>query len=262
MKLKIFIIVSFLGLSSIVTCQSVPDVNKTDQQGRKQGHWIKKDPNGIILYDGIFKDDHPVGEFKRYYENGTLISLLIYSDDGNEAIATIYHPNGYISSKGKFISQKKEGKWQFFSANISEYLISEEYYTLNQRNGISLKFYPDSTLLEKVKYINNVKEGEWLQYYPSGKLWVRSNYLNGKVNGKFEVWFENGQVQFSGQYKNDVRDGLWQIYNNDGVLRYKMEYREGFTKDHQMDIDESDFMDSLELNKGNVPDPEKIGIIR
>ena len=123
MNLKIFTIASFLAISAIASCQTETEINKTDQQGRKQGHWIKKYPNENIMYDGFFKDDHPVGEFRRYYENKTLKSLLIYSSDGTEADATIYHPNGNISSKGKYINQMKEGKWQFFSAFINGYLI-------------------------------------------------------------------------------------------------------------------------------------------
>ena len=91
-------------------------INQTDSKGRKQGHWIKRYPDQTILYEGYFKDDHPVGEFKRYYEDKTLKSVLQFSNNGKEAIAILYHPNGNIASKGKYVNQKKEGKWQFFSA--------------------------------------------------------------------------------------------------------------------------------------------------
>ena len=52
--------------------QSGEDINITDQTGKKQGLWIKKYPNGNIQYEGIFKNDHPVGEFKRYSEDKRL----------------------------------------------------------------------------------------------------------------------------------------------------------------------------------------------
>jgi antitoxin component YwqK of YwqJK toxin-antitoxin module len=209
MNLKIFAISSLLAISAIATCQTETEINKTDQLGRKQGHWIKKYPNGIDMYDGYFKNDHPVGEFRRYNENKTLKSVLVYTDDGTTADATIYHINGNVASKGKYVNQKKEGKWQFFSAFTKGYLISEEYYSGNLRKGPSLKFYPDSTVAERVTYVNDVRQGEWIQYYPNGAVCLKSNYLNGLVNGKYEVWFENGKIQFSGQYKNDTRDGLW-----------------------------------------------------
>jgi antitoxin component YwqK of YwqJK toxin-antitoxin module len=178
------------------------------------------------------------------------------------AITTIYHPNGYISSAGTFVNQMKEGKWQFFSVFTKGYLICEENYTSNLKNGQTVKFYPDSTIAERITYINDIKQGEWIQYYPNGAISLKSSYKNNKVEGKFEVWFEDGKIEFSGQYKDDARDGLWYIYKKDGTLKYKIEYLAGLTNDRQMDIDESDYLDSLERNKGRIADPEKTGVIR
>jgi antitoxin component YwqK of YwqJK toxin-antitoxin module len=212
------------------------------------------------MYEGFFKDDHPVGEMKRYFEDKTLKSVLIYSDDGKKATATMYHPNGNISAKGTYINQLKEGKWQFFSEFTSGYLVSEENYSANLKNGLSVKLYPDSTIAEKVNYFNDVKQGIWAKYYPSGKLSMRTNYVNGQINGKFEAWFENGAIEFSGQYKDDSRDGLWIIYKADGTVKYKLTYLAGVTNDRRMEIDESDFLDSLENNRGKIADPGKTGI--
>lgn len=262
MNYKLIITALFLVISVCASGQTDTRINLTDQQGRKQGHWIKKYPDEIIMYEGFFKNDHPVGEFKRYYENKTLKSVLVYDDDGKKANATLYHPNGNISSKGTYIDQKKEGKWQLYSVFTNGYKVSEEYYSGNIRNGLSLKFYQDSTLAEKLTYINDIKQGEWIQYYPSGGVLLKTYYLNGKLNGKFEVWFENGSPEYSGQYKNDSKDGLWTIFNENGTIKYKSEYLAGVTKDHQMENDESNFLDSLENNKGKIADPEKTGIIR
>ena len=262
MNIKVITFGFLIVVSSLAFCQTGTEINKTDQQGRKQGHWIKKYPNKSVMYDGTFKDDHPVGEFHRYDENNTLTSLLVYSDDGKEATITTYHPNGYISSKGKYVNQLKEGKWQFFSISINGHCISEEYYSKNLKNGISVKFYPDSTIAEKITFVNDKKEGEWIQYYSGGIVCLKSSYLNDKVNGKYQAWFENGNLELSGMYKNDVRDGLWQIYNADGTIKYTMQYIDGVTKDRQMDIDVSNYLDLLENNKGKIADPEKTGIIQ
>ena len=45
-------------------------INQTDAKGLKQGFWKAKFDNGRIKYEGYFKDNHPVGELKRYYEEG------------------------------------------------------------------------------------------------------------------------------------------------------------------------------------------------
>jgi antitoxin component YwqK of YwqJK toxin-antitoxin module len=262
MNIKIYITASLLAFSVCAISQVDTQINRTDQQGKKQGHWIKRYPDESIMYEGIFKNDHPVGEFKRFYENKSLKSILYYSEDGKKAAAVMYHPNGNISSKGSYVDQLKEGKWQFFSSTTNGYLISEESYIKNRRNGLSVKFYPDSTIAEKVNYVNDVKQGAWIQYYPSGSVLLKSYFINGKLDGTFEVWFENGAIEFSGNYKNDSWDGKWVIYKSDGSIKYNLEYLSGITRDRQMDIDESDFLDSLEKNMGKIADPEKTGVIK
>jgi antitoxin component YwqK of YwqJK toxin-antitoxin module len=262
MNLKIIISASLITLSSIALCQTETALNQTDSKGRKQGHWIKKYPDQSLQYDGYFKDDHPIGEFKRYYENKTLKSVLSFSNNGKEAEAVLYHPNGNIASKGKYVDKKKEGKWQFFSQMNKGYLISEDIYSGDIRNGLSVKYYPDSTIAEKVTYINNLRQGEWTRYYPGGSILLKSKYLNDKIDGKFETWYEDGKQEYSGQYKNDARDGLWLFYNQDGTVKYKIQYEDGITQDRQMDIEESRFLDDLEKNKDKVQDPEKIGVVK
>jgi len=262
MNLKILTTISIFAFSGIAYCQTETGLNQTDQQGRKQGHWITNYPNGNIRYEGVFRNNHPVGEFKRYYDDKSLNSILIYSTDGRTVNATIYYPNGYICAQGKYIDQLKEGKWKFYSSAIEGYLLNEEIYSKNLRNGLSLKFFTDSTIAEKANYVNDKREGEWLQYYASGKIFLKSNYSGGLLNGKFEVWFENGKHEISGCYKNNFREGKWLIYNEDGSLKYEVNYTNGMTKDRQMDIDASKIIDDLEKNKGKIPDPEKTGEIR
>ncbi len=248
-------------ISSLAMSQSETAMNKTDKDGKKQGHWIKKYPNGNVMYDGFFKDDQPVGEFRRYYDDKTLKSLLIFTNNGTEAAATIYYLNSFLAAKGKYKNQLKDGKWQFFSVLTRGCLISEEKYSKNLRNGLSLKYYPDSIVAERLNYVNDVRHGEWLQFYPNGSISLKANYLNGKVNGNFEAYFENGKSEFSGQYKGDLKDGLWRIYKNDGTIRYEIEYDLGTAKNRVLDIYESEYMDSLEKKKVKIADPEKTGVI-
>jgi antitoxin component YwqK of YwqJK toxin-antitoxin module len=262
MSTKIITIVSLLIFSANAIGQTASDINTTDQQGRKQGHWIKKYPNKNIMYEGNFKDDHPVGEFRRYYEDKTIKSIFIFSSDGKIADATIYHPNGFVSAQGKYINQLKEGKWKFFSYSVNGYLICEEDYSKNIRHGQSLKFFPDSTVAERINFVNDIRQGEWLQYYSTGKTFQKSYYKDGLLNGKIEIWFENGAIELSGFYKNNLREGHWHIYNEDGNLKYEMDYVAGITKDRQMDLDASHLIDSLEKNSGKIVDPEKTGEMR
>jgi antitoxin component YwqK of YwqJK toxin-antitoxin module len=262
MKIKILAILSLLAVSVMANCQNAQDINKTDEKGMKQGHWIKKYPNGNIQYEGVFRDNHPVGEFKRYNEDNTLKSVLLYSPDGNEADATLYHPNGFVASNGKYINQMKEGNWKFYSSYLKDWLICEEVYSKNLRNGPSVKYYHDNKIAEKINYVNDRKDGEWLQYHENGKPLLKANFVHGLLNGKYEVWSDDGKPRVTGTYKNNIRDGSWRMYKKDGTIRYEMNYIKGVADNHQMEIDASNLIDSLEHNKGKVADPEKSGGFR
>lgn len=261
MSLRVFIICISLIISLPCTPQTGQTINQTDKVGRKQGHWIKKYPNGNIMYDGYFTNDKPAGEFKRYYEDNAIKSVLIFNSDGNEALATLYYPNGLVASTGKYVNQLKEGKWRFFSFTKKDLLISEAEYSGNKRNGVLVNYYPDGKPAEKLGYRNDLKHGECLKYYPSGKLTLSTNYTNGNLNGKFEAFFENGKPEIIGQYKDNLREGLWLIYTIEGNQRFRTEYASGVPDNSNIDIYESEYIDSLERNKINIADPEKTGEI-
>jgi antitoxin component YwqK of YwqJK toxin-antitoxin module len=258
MKINFLILALFVVFPSIADSQTGQPVNQTDNNGRETGYRVKKEGN-IKIYEGYFQNGHPVGEFKRYYPDNTLKSLLVYSDDGSTADATFYHHNGFVASQGKYVNQKKEGKWKFYSSMEKDYLLSEEEYTGNLKNGQSVKFYPGGAIAEKISYVNGAKQGEWLQYYPDGTLNLKTNYTNDKLNGSFDVWFANGKPEIKGNYRNDRKNGHWMIYREDGTVRYEIDYVNGFTKDRKISIDESNYIDSLEKNINKIPDPEQTG---
>jgi len=261
MNLRILIVCINLIISLPCIPQSGQAINQTDKDGKKQGHWIKEYPNGKIMYDGYFTDDKPAGEFRRYYEDRALKSVLVFSKNGTEAMATLYYQNGLTASTGKYVNQLKEGKWRFYSVTEKDLLISEAEYSGDKRNGLLVNYYPEGKAAEKLWYKNDMKHGECLKYYPDGTLTLKTNYTNNRLNGKFEAFFENGKPEMFGQYKDNLRVGQWIIYWKDGRMRFKTEYVAGVPDNRNIDIYESEYIDSLERNKVKIADPEKTGEI-
>lgn len=233
--------------------------NRTDASGLKQGPWTKKYTNGNILYQGVFKDDKPVGEFKRYYEDGTPKSVLSYDESGQKAGAVFFHPDGKRAAEGTYVDKKKEGVWKYFSAKTDGYMISLDHFLSDQRHGLSQKFYATGEVAETLYYVNGIKEGEWLQYYIDGKMCLKATYSNGQLNGKFLYCFPDGTPQAEGEYLSDRRNGRWKIYNEDGTLNKEIEYIKGKPADSSLDEKETIFLDDLEKNKGKILDPEMTG---
>jgi len=260
MKRKLLLLAVFL-FSLVAFSQNKEAPNVTDASGRKQGHWIKLYPDSTIMYEGYFKNDKPVGDFRRYSEDGKIKSLMRYKEGSNEVKVTFYHPNGFIAAEGVYINQLKEGKWSLYSEKTENYLICEEIYKNDLRNGPSLKYYQDGKKAESVTYINDTKQGEWIQFYVTGNICIRGNYKEGKLQGPFSVLFANGKPEYIGQYNNDVRDGKWKVFNEDGTLKHEMTYKMGAMNDPELRRKENEFLDRLERNKGTIADPEITGTI-
>ena len=247
MKIGCFILASLLLMPAIAHSQ-----NLVDSQGKKQGPWIKNYPDGKMMYEGTFKDDKPVGIFKRYTEAGVLLSELTYSDKKDEAMALFYYSDGVKAAEGLYVARKKEGLWKFWSATQPPYLILEEYYHQDLRNGLSKKYYPDSTLAETMTWDSGNRTGEWLQYYPKGSIALRAEYLAGKLNGPFSYYHPNGKLYYEGPYRGDTRNGDWLIFNEDGTLKQIITYKDGVPSDPKLAEKETKFLDDLEKQKDKI----------
>lgn len=247
MKTRLIIIFSLL----LVSATALPQ-NMTDANGKKQGPWIKKYPNGKIMYEGTFIDDRPAGVFKRYTEEGNLLSELNYTAGRDEAVAIFYYGDGAKAAEGKYISRKKEGLWKFWSATQPHYLICEEFYDNDIRNGLSKKYFADSVLAEKVVWDLGNRSGEWLQYYPDGSICLRAEFMAGKLEGPMSYYHPNGKLQYEGRYHDDLRTGDWMVFNEDGTLKQIITYRDGVPADPKLADMETKFLDDLEKNKGKI----------
>ncbi|MFN2335899.1 MAG: toxin-antitoxin system YwqK family antitoxin [Bacteroidales bacterium] len=248
MSSRYFLLVGLMMLPLLAMSQ-----NMTDSKGMKQGPWIKNYPNGEVMYEGTFKNDIPVGVFRRYNNEGILISELTYSDKKkDEAVAIFFYADGLKAGEGMYIERKKEGLWKIWSATRPLYLISEEYYHLDLRHGLSQKFYPDSSLAEKMTWDSGNGTGEWFQYYPDGSICLRAEYQAGSLEGPFSYYHPNGKLQYEGRYKENVRAGDWMVFNEDGSLKQIIVYKEGKPADPKLAEQETKFLDDLEKNRGRV----------
>ena len=86
--------------------------NITDNNGLKQGAWTKYHPNGNIWYQGIFKDDHPVGEFNRYYPDGNIKASMEFDVTGINARVKLFYKTGKLAASGNFHEQKNDSLWK------------------------------------------------------------------------------------------------------------------------------------------------------
>jgi antitoxin component YwqK of YwqJK toxin-antitoxin module len=213
MKTISIIIVLFFALPIFSVAQTF---NQTDANGLKQGKWSKTYGNGVPRYTGQFKNDKPFGEFKHYYENGTLKAITNYSPDGIVARTKTFHENSKPMAEGKFIKQKKDSIWNYYS-EVDGRLISDETYRKGVLNGLSRTYYPETgNVAESIEFKNGKKQGELRKYFPEGNIMTEGTYVDDLLDGEFTLYFPDGSTQLKGQYKNGIQIGQWHYFDEQG----------------------------------------------
>lgn len=243
-----FILIVFAGYAQNET-------NQLDSQGRKQGFWEKRLPNGKLIYQGNFKDDKPIGELKRYHTNGVIKAKLFYTEGSETVTAELYDMKGQLMAKGNYIGQEKEGNWKYYKQGQ---LISEETYDHGVKDGVSKTYYPSGELFEETHWKNNQKSGLYKAYFKTGKPYMECQMADGKRDGTCKVYFDNGQLELDGFYKQGLRDGQWKYYKQNGDFSYTLEYDLGSLLNPEVrDSIQQIQLEEIEKNKGNIIDPEK-----
>lgn len=189
------------------------DTNQVDALGKKQGYW-KKYVKDTLKYEGAFRDDVPVGEFKYYYPEKKIKSTVTYSDKGLKAVTVNYRENGSKMAEGQYWDKKKNGTWKYY--NESGFLTLEENYKNGVADGVWTVYYEDGKPAEVKTWVNGRPHGPFIQFYPDSLVNIKGNYNNGKLDGPVSHYYLNGKVLVSGAFKEDMKDGVWMYFTEIG----------------------------------------------
>ncbi|PKP27911.1 MAG: hypothetical protein CVU02_02405 [Bacteroidetes bacterium HGW-Bacteroidetes-19] len=214
----------FLLFMLVINLSAQPQApNRIDSKGNKQGLWKKYDKD-VLIYEGNFKDNIPVGEFKYYHANGKLKSITLFIQGVHEVKTTIFHANQKKASEGVFMDQIKHLEWKYWDEN--ETLISVENYDHGKKTGVWKTFSPTTgILLEELNYLNDKLHGTAKTYYTDGLPCTVENYINGKRNGIAESYFIDGKLSITGPFHEGFKIGIWNYFDQNGKLRKVIEYK-------------------------------------
>ena len=256
---RVLLILSLSVISQMIVAQNVGQkgdtlLNYTDINGMKQGIWRKVYPNGKLAYEGKFRNNKPIGEFKRYFEDGDLKAILVYEKDEESAKATLYHKNQIVAAEGSYFGKEKHGVWNYYS--IKKQLILSESYKKGLKHGKFVKYHNNGKIAEESNWIENKQDGMWRLYFDSGRKKLETKYINGKRSGLYYVYYENGQLMVKGEYLDDKRNGNWTFYKKNGDVKIVIDYLNGkASNSDELDKLIKKEFDEFEKNRKRLKDP-------
>ena len=251
--MRLFGVLFFLFLTISGFSQNA--INQVDGQGQKQGLWIKRDQNGILIYQATFKNDNQIGEMKRFHPNGKTKAVLNFSVDTHESAAQLFDERGNLIAEGNYIEQKKSGNWKYL---INSKIVLTENYRDGMKDGVSQRYYSTGELLEESNWQADKLNGVYRTYFQDGKILLECNYTNSRRNGKFVSHFPNGHPEIEGSYVEDERDRDWNYYDSDGNLLYTLKFENGKLLNPEIQDSIDNARTGVYKTKDDrIPDPEK-----
>lgn len=218
------ILTTFFSVATAMVCAQ--EINQTDDQGRKQGRWIKTAPDGTLIYEGQFVNDKPVGEFKRYYEDGSLKAEMNHHNDKTVYTQLYYQGNEpVLMAEGKYLNQQKDSVWR--SYDPSGQLKSVDTYRNDKLNGRSVVYYPTGEVSEETTYKDDERHGDWVQYYRTGNKMAEGKFENDERTGEYVKYYPNGKEWVKGKYIDGYKESTWIYGNEDGSIGQMVVYRQG-----------------------------------
>lgn len=248
------ILILLLGLSLQVNGQQ-DTLNQLDSKGKKTGYWVSKDPSGVKIYEGTFRDGRPLGRFVRFHPNGKTRAEMKYHSDGIRVEAKLYDNDGKLRAEGIYSDQLKDGLWSFYSSKDKPlYKIN---YNKGKVHGEALRFDSNGTLLEQTHWINDQLNGLQVIFYPDSNPQAKINYKNGNIHGPYQLLFPNGNPEVQGIYESGLKTGKWDYFKPDGDKDYILNYKNGKLLNPEiLDARQRETFERYEKNRKLLKDPQ------
>lgn len=133
------------------------------------------------------------GLIKQYYDNGSIMSEVMYKDGVKNGRYRSWYDNGQLHGEGTYKNDSLVGAAVLYYKNgikNSELAWNENH----ELHGPSRFWNESGILLDSGRYRNGKFEGRWWRYFGTGKLAQVKNFSNGLLDGISVDFKENGDT--------------------------------------------------------------------
>ena len=186
--------------------------------GKKNGLEKNYFPSGKLSEEKTWKDNIQYGQWKQYYEDGTIKSFGIYNNGVLEGEVKYYFPGNIISVEGYFRHSVKHGKWTYYNRD-GKIIINIENYIDGLLEGEFAEWHEkDGKPKSKGQFKKGKEDGRWTTWFADGNIQIEIGYKAGVYHDIFVEYHENGKKKTEGNYYFGNKTGKWIEWNEDGMI--------------------------------------------
>jgi antitoxin component YwqK of YwqJK toxin-antitoxin module len=200
--------------NSNTKCEECTYVN-----GKKEGLYVIRYPNGLIQIRCEYKNDKLHGIYDSFRINGRKWEVADYE-------------NGQLH--GSYVS--------YYNKNVfPERVWEEQKFKNGIKDGVQKNFHENGKIESLTTYKDGMKEGKCLSFHKNGAKFEEYNRVNGEIDGKYLCWYDNGQKSCEYEFKNGNPHGPSLTWSLDTKEVTKQEYQNGVvvkTTNYRRSLDE------------------------
>jgi antitoxin component YwqK of YwqJK toxin-antitoxin module len=228
-------------------------INRIDKDGHKQGEWRDFYDDGTLKRELTYVNDQVHGYYREYNEKGVLVSIMLYDngvlveesvdDDPEIEIVNRYDTSGNLIYSGPFRNSIPVGVHREYdgTGNIINSFVYND-------NGLKMS--------EGVVDEEGNRQGEWKIVFPDGTVKERGNYIDNRRNGPWSFYDSDSKLVQRGAYRNGRAEGQWVWFYSDGSVLREEDYYQGRRDGSFVEYSKTGEL----LIKGEYADGEKNGI--
>lgn len=220
----------FLIAALLLASVSASAQNIIDNQGRRQGHWVRTDKDGSKIYEGDFVDGRETGTFTYYYADGTVRMRNVYTNPGVRCHHEAYDEQGHLLARGNYDRRNRDGLWQFY--NEEGHLVKEANYRMGVKDGLHVVYTQTGDTAELTHWRDNHRNGRWWKRIGT-RGYITGTYVNGGLEGRLVEYDEQGLLCREGYYTNGLKNGTYRYFEQ-GALTVDERWDHGTMADRRV----------------------------
>lgn len=163
-------------------------INKTDEQGWKQGKWVVVNIAGLMpgckdgqkLEEGNYLNNRKVGTWKLYHCNGRVKCEMVYHEDKSATVKN-YYENGVLREEGTWKNNTWTGNYKYYYESgkpFYDFAFNED----GKRDGFQKYFYENGNTMYEGTWKDSKEAGVIKEYYEDGSLKAEKTFNDGKID--------------------------------------------------------------------------------
>jgi antitoxin component YwqK of YwqJK toxin-antitoxin module len=189
-------------------------VNRTDENGNKQGTFREYYENGRIKKEENYLDNQLHGYYREFDGRGELVMALRYErgaivEEIDEDIRELLDMKSTFDEQGRLI----------FTGGYKDDIpvgIHRFYDTAGVVENAHLYNELGQKVSEGIIDEQGIRRGSWTDFYPGGEIRAKGSYQNNQRTGTWTFYLKNGGIEQKGRFERDRYMGLWTWFYPNG----------------------------------------------